>query len=161
MRDSVIGVVILVLLVASNALAKNHEDIFVAKSLGFSIQSPVLVPSSSESYQVAIFNLPAEKGFSGNVNVQCQEYAYSLDAYDQLSRDQFAQLGFTIIGREKRKGEYVYEYSGQMQGLELHWYVRAVAAPRYIYLITATALEKSWPKQKNALIKSVESFSRQ
>ena len=157
MRALVIGAWLMAVAIAS-AHAEERKDIFVAGSLGFSIEP--LVPAGNGTYQVAAFFLPEEKGFSGNVNVQRQEFPDSIAAYDRLSMGQFAQLGLKVIRREQRNGEYVYEYTGNMQGRALHWYARAVSAPPHVYLVTATTLEASWARQKALLMRSVDSFAR-
>jgi len=156
-RNIVISAFFMALAVTS-VHAEERKDIFIASSLGFTIEPPA--SAGDGTYQVAIFNLPTELDFSGSVNVQRQEFPDSIAAYDQLTMSQFKQFGMSLMKREQRKGEYVYEYTGHMQERSLHWYARAISVPPYVFLVTATALEESWPKQKTILVKSVESFTR-
>lgn len=135
------------------------SDSYVSDTLGFSIQPPAAgAESGSDIRPVASFFLPVENGFAGNVNVQRQRYGESLDAYMKLSLAQFRAAGFTIISQARKGNELRIEYSGRMKEVDLHWYARAVPAPPYVYLITATARQTSWPAQKQALMRSVDSF---
>jgi hypothetical protein len=150
----------LVLFATIGGAAEAPKDVFISTSLGFSIQPPAPALTSGKTYQVALFSLPAEQGFAGNVNIQQQEFPDSIEAYNNLTVSQFKEAGITLLKLERRNGEFLYEYAGQLQGLRLHWYARAVSAPPYVYLVTATALEGSWPNQRAALVRSVESFKR-
>ena len=156
MRIPAAALVLIACLTATSA-AQDSKDTFVSKSLGVSIEPPAV--QGSAGYLVAAFSTPLQDGFSANVNVQRQEFRQSIDAYDELTKAQFVQAGFTVVKRERRgEREIVYEYTGQLQGRALHWYARAVAATPHVYLITATALDSSWPAQKAMLVRSVESF---
>jgi hypothetical protein len=80
-------------------------------------------------------------------------------SYVTMSKDQFKQMNLTIVA-EKQNGEneWVVEYSGPMQGKDLHFYARAVSNNGKVYLVTATASESQWKSVSDVLRKSVDAF---
>jgi len=142
-------------LISSVAFADDAKLTFPAA--GFSI-APLAAPQK-EAYQVVMMFRPATNGFAPNVNVQIQPYADGVDAYAKLSKGQFAQIGLTLISENKPDAStVVWEYSGAMQGTQLHWYAKAVQKDGFIYLTTATSLETQWAAESAALKACVDSF---
>ena len=154
----VVAISILAIALASASLAEEQRNFFVSDDLGISIEVPISKESEAPTHQVAMFFLPVSDGFAANVNIQKQKYSDSIEAYDKLSVSQFEPLKFTVIHRELKDNEVVYEYKGDMQGMSLHWYARAIKQGRHVYLVTATCLDSHWTKQKTGLMKSVNSF---
>ena len=124
---------------------------------GFEINS-LESPPGPEGAQALIMMLPAEGGFAANVNVQIQPYAGSLDEYKKLSESQFNQLDFKVMTSSIENNVLKFEYAGSMNDQTLHWYSRAIKKGNFVYLVTATSQEKSWQKNKAALVASVNSF---
>ncbi len=157
MRMTLIGLFMLV--VATDAHPADSGNTFVSNDYGISIDAPAAEDMTAPNNQIVAFFLPPSDNFTANVNVLREQSGDSLEAFDKLSLSQFKQFKLTILNRTLKGNEIRYEYKGTMQGRTLHWYARTVKAGQLIYLVTATALDSEWAKQKSALIKSVESFS--
>jgi len=115
--------------------------------------------AGSSPTQVVMMFLPASDGFSPNVNVQIQPFSGTLKDYIALSKKQFDEMKIKLISeQQKNDNEWVTEYSGNMQGMSLHWYARAVLGNQKVYLITATANDSQWAKVSEQLKKNIESF---
>lgn len=106
---------------------------------------------------VMMFLAPAE-GFSANVNVQIQPYNDSIDSYFELSAKQMKQFKLKLLNSKKSATTLEMEYCGEMNGMNMHWYLLALKRYDRIYLVTATSLESQWEKNKNKLIECVKSF---
>jgi hypothetical protein len=149
---------------------------FSRLALGFMLQVPLMAGSADFSQygfqidtlegkvgtspaQVVMMFLPASEGFAPNVNVQIQPFSGMLKDYVALSKKQFDEMKLKVIN-EQAKGdqEWTVEYSGPMQGLQLHWYARAVLGNQKVFLVTATANEAQWAKVADQLRKNVDSF---
>lgn len=143
--------------VANLASAGATVEKLTFKQAGFSIAP--LDEQQQGPAQALIMFLPASNGFSPNVNVQIQPYPGRIDEYANLSKTQFKQIGFKVLAESKSNhSEVIFEYSGTLQGNNLHWYARAVQKNGTIYLITATATEEQWPKVADKLKECVNSF---
>ncbi len=138
---------------------REEKNVFVSEDLGISMEVPVVKESDVESYIIAAFCLPSSDNFSANVNVQKQKYADSIGTYDKLSTGQFEKSKMTIVKRELDRNTVLYEYKGELQGVATHWYAKAIKRGDYVFLTTATALEKHWKDQKAKLMKAVDSFT--
>jgi len=137
--------------------AENPKNEYQSDSLGVSMSVP-FINSDAPFYQIAMFFLPPSDGFAANVNIQRQKYTESIESYNKLSMKQMDAMLLTVVKREIKDNEVIYEYMGKMKGKKFHWYVRALKRGNYIYLATATALETHWEEQKAELMKSVDSF---
>ncbi len=135
------------------------QNFYESKEPGFRLEVPVAAEFETESYQMAMFLLPASDSFTANVNVMRQKFDKSIGDYDELSTRQFEAMKLEQIRRELKGNAVTYEYKGEMQGRELHFYSKAVKNGVYIDLATATALEGAWEKQKAQLVRSVDSFA--
>lgn len=150
---------ILLIFLASGALAAEQRNTFVSNDLGISIEAPIDKDTKSPTYQIAMFFLPTSDNFAANVNVQKQQFIEPIEAYDKLTTSQFKQFNMTVLNRTLRTNELRYEYKGDMQGRTLHWYAKAIKTGQHVYLVTATSLDSQWEQQKSLLIKSVDSFA--
>lgn len=103
--------------------------------------------------------LPVSDGFAPNINVQIQPYPGSIKEYAELSKGQFAQMQWKIE-TEKLVGEQEWsaEFTGPMQGQDLHFYARALARDGKVYLVTGTAKESQWASVGPTIRKHVDSF---
>jgi hypothetical protein len=125
---------------------------------GFQIDTLDSTVGSSPAQAVMMF-LPVSDGFAPNVNVQIQPFSGSLKDYAALSKKQFDEMKFKLVSeQQKSDSEWVVEYSGAMQSLQLHWYARALLSNQKVYLVTATARDSQWAKIADQLKKNVESF---
>lgn len=109
--------------------------------------------------QVFQYFLPAAEGFAANVNLQIQPYDGDLEAYANISEQQFEQLGFEVLDISRSDNELMYEYRGDMQGTMFHWYSRVIQDGMYYYVVTATSLDQRWETERDQLIESVHSFA--
>lgn len=126
---------------------------------GFSIGALDAQPSTTTATTALMTFLPVSDGFAPNVNVNIQPYLGSMATYVAMSKDQFKQMNWTVV-TEKQNGEneWIVEYSGPMQGNDLHFYARAIANNEKVYLVTATAKETQWSSVSALLRKAVDSF---
>ena len=108
--------------------------------------------------QPLIMMLQPSEGFAPNINIQIQKYTNSLDDYAKLSTNQFKQFKFKIIQNKKSNEALIFEYSGSMQGRQLHWFAMAYKKGSNVFLITATSTENQWKKLSKKLIDCVKSF---
>lgn len=134
----------------------NAETLEFSKA-GFTIGSLDSKPTQGVSQPLQMF-LPAKNGFASNVNVQIQAYPGTLTQYKELSMGQFEQMGISIISSEETADSISFEYSGVMQGLNLHWFSKAFKKGNHVYLVTATGSEKDWDVDKKILMDNVNSF---
>ncbi|MGX5913830.1 hypothetical protein ACR0ST_03765 [Aliidiomarina sp. Khilg15.8] len=109
--------------------------------------------------QVFQYFMPASNGFAANVNLQIQPYEGSLEEYEALSIAQFEQLELEVVQTDRSDGELMFEYRGDMQGTEMHWYARVIQHDGLFYVVTATALAERWDEERDELTRSVQSFS--
>jgi hypothetical protein len=103
--------------------------------------------------------LPADDDFAPNINVTIQPFAGSMGDYISLTKEQFQQVNLVVISeRENGDNEWIVEYTGSMQGNDLHYYARAVSNNGKVFLVTATAKASQWNAVADVLRKHVESF---
>jgi len=126
---------------------------------GFSIEALDAPPSTTTATTALMTFLPASDGFAPNVNVNIQPYPGSMASYVAMSKEQFKQMNWTVVA-EKQNGEneWIVEYTGPMQGNNLHFYARAVANRGKVYLVTASAKETQWSSVSGLLRKAVDAF---
>jgi PsbP len=110
--------------------------------------------------QTLMMLLPVKDGFAPNVNVQIQQpYEGTIEDYTKLTLEQFKEAKLKVLGKKTlSKSAAVYEYTGEMQGHDLHWYAQAVKSGNKIYLITATDSAANWHKNADKLKACVDSF---
>ncbi len=124
---------------------------------GFSIDSIDAAPSLAGAHPLQMF-LPPQNGFSPNVNVQIQPYPGTMKQYLALSESQFKQLGVNVISTKDLGDTVFFECAGSMQGMELHFYAKAIKEDDFVYLVTATDSIQNWNTNKTKLIQAVDSF---
>ncbi|HBY88152.1 MAG TPA: hypothetical protein DEO86_20040 [Colwellia sp.] len=134
-----------------------HAEKIEFPKLGFSIDSLDSSPSQGMVQPIQMF-LPAENGFSPNVNVQVQPYSGTIKQYRELSEGQFKQIGLKVLSIKEMNNSITLEYTGVMQGFNLHWYAKAFKKGNHIYLVTATSTKVGWEGDKEKLISNVDSF---
>jgi predicted phage tail protein len=126
---------------------------------GFQIDALDAAPDASRPTTVIQTFLPATEGFAPNINVQIQPYTGTIKDYAALSKSQFEQMKWKVIAdQQPNDNEWNAEYTGTLQGHDLHFYARAVSTDGKVYLITATASESQWATVGDTLRKHVESF---
>ena len=125
---------------------------------GFTI-APLDTPPGETPHQALMMFLPAADGFAANVNVQIQPYTGTIDDYLELSLKQFKNAELKVVQQKTTsKSVAIFEYTGKMQGLALHWYARAEKSGGSVYLVTASALPSQWSKEAARLKSCVDSF---
>lgn len=125
---------------------------------GFTIAPLDTSPGESTQQSLMMF-LPATDGFAANVNVQIQTYSGTIDDYVALTLKQFKGMGIKLLEQKgPAKSVVVFEYTGEIQGRTLHWYVRAEKSGSKVYLVTATATPSQWNSEAARLKSCVDSF---
>lgn len=125
---------------------------------GFSIAPLDAKPAQAQEQKLMMF-LPGVGGFAPNVNVLLQPHTGTLDEYIAISKNGFQKLNFTILNLAKSGIDTILlEYTGQMRGMSLHWYAKAILKDGRVYLATATAPEDQWPATCAKLKACVDSF---
>jgi hypothetical protein len=148
----------LIFFLASALLASAaHANTLDFPQAGFSIDSIDAVPSLAGGQPLQMF-LPPENGFSANINVQIQPYPGTMEQYLELSESQFKQMGLTVISSKVFGETSFFECAGLMQGMELHFYAKAVKKGDFVYLATATDSKHNWDSNKNKLISAIDSL---
>jgi hypothetical protein len=126
---------------------------------GFQTDALDAAPSTSNPTTVIQTFLPATEGFAPNIIVQIQPYPGTMKDYAELSKKQFEQMKWKVIAdQQPNDNEWNVEYTGSVEGNDLHFYARAVSTNGKIYLITATAKESQWTTVGDTLRKHLESF---
>jgi hypothetical protein len=126
---------------------------------GFQMDALDAAPSTSNPTTVIQTFLPATEGFAPNIIVQIQPYPGTMKDYAELSKKQFEQMKWKVIAdQQPNDNEWNVEYTGSVEGNDLHFYPRAVSTNGKIYLITATAKESQWKTVGDTLRKHLESF---
>lgn len=125
---------------------------------GFQIDS-LDVPRGEVPTSPLVMCLPPSDGFAPNVNVTIQPFPGTLGDYVTVSLEEFEQVKWTVLNN-KREGDtsWSVEYLDPNPQNPLHFYARAVASGKYIYLVTATARESQWKSVETQLRKCVDSF---
>lgn len=125
---------------------------------GFQLDGLEAQPGDVPTSAVMSF-LPVTDGFAPNINVQIQPYAGSMADYITISKQQFAPMQWKVVS-EKTVGdnEWVAEYTGPLQGNDLHFYARALSRNGKVYLVTGTAKQTQWPTVGDTIRKHVDSF---
>lgn len=108
--------------------------------------------------QVFSYFLPAYSGFAANVNLMVQHFDGDLQAYDELTRNQFEQYGVEVLEARMTHDEMLYHYQGRMSGFYLRFFARAIKRGNRVFLITATALPGRWDSDGKVLEESVLNF---
>ena len=126
---------------------------------GFQIDVLDSAPDASTPTTVLQTFLPATDDFAPNIIVQIQPYTGTIKDYVTLSRRQFEQMKWNVISdQQSGDNEWSVEYTGSLQGADLHFYARAVSTNGKVYLVTGTAKESQWTTVSDTLRKHVDSF---
>jgi len=130
-------------MICSGAVASKRTPVQF-KSAGFAIQPLQTGPVNKPYVSLEMF-MPASGGFSANVNVVVQPFSGTVKQYIADTKRQLAAKGWKIA-RATAVGMHraVFDYTGQAQGHNLHFYATAIATGRKVYLATATATTALW-----------------
>jgi len=140
--------------------ADKAEDYFVSKAYGIKIKVPVDKSSKAQNLEtIATFQLPAVDSFSGTVSITRQEYTGPLKNYDDVSLSEFKKDKTKLLKHELKENMAVYEYIEKTGDRNIHYYIRVLKSANYIYIAVAVSLESRWEKEKNELVKSIDSFT--
>jgi hypothetical protein len=121
--------------------------------------APLDTPPGESTQQALIMFLPVTDGFAANVNVQIQPYAGTIEDYVALTLQQFKSAGLKLLQQTGPTNSVaVFEYSGEIQSRQLHWYARAEKSGSSVYLVTATAAPPQWTREAARLKSCVDSF---
>jgi hypothetical protein len=129
------------------------------ESRGFSIDELDSGPGEVP-HQTMLMFLPPSEGFAANVNVQIHPFKGTIKQYAVLSQQQFAASKFKVLKATSTEAHTVrFEYTGTVQGRNLHWYVKAISNGRRVYLATASAKEEQWEAVAEKLKACVDSLA--
>ena len=147
--------IVFMLTLSLSAFCLSNKLVF--NDTGFEIDALQAPPHGNGSQPLTML-LPAEQGFSANVNVQVQAFDGSLSEYQTLSEQQFEQMNIKVIRASIENNVLQYEYKGLYDEKQLHWYAKAIKRDGFVYLATATSLEINWPQNRFELMKTVDSL---
>ena len=102
--------------------------------------------------------LPVSDGFAPSVNVQIQDFPGSIQEYVELSFGQFASNGLKILNHNLKESKASFEYSGALQGMDLHFYALAEKHGSKVYLVTGTAKSTQWDAVSKEIKNCVDGF---
>ncbi|MEN8148058.1 MAG: hypothetical protein ABFR02_10640 [Campylobacterota bacterium] len=150
----------IILAVTFSLLAHADSSSATFNQAGFSINTFDAKASNAGSQPLTMM-LPASNGFSANVNVQIQPFPGSLNDYKNLSEAQFVQMGLKTISSSENGNELYWEYAGNIQGKNMHFFAKAIKVGNLFYLATGTDLESNWPKTSKKIKSVITSFVTQ
>lgn len=136
---------------ATVKLAAAPRSTYTDTMYGFTIQAPKF-PKAAAGRNAApvIFNAPAEDSFASNVNVMVQSVKTTRKEFQELTNEQFRQLGMTIHSEKVRKvsGKEAIEwdYEKEVQGTALRFLQLAVIDSDKVILATCTARADKFEK---------------
>lgn len=140
--------------------AEKQEDYFVSKAYGIKIKVPVDKSSKAQTLEtIATFQLPVADAFSGTVSITRQEYTGPLKTYDDISLSELKKDKAKLLKHELKENMAVYEYLDKAEGRDVHYFIKVLKSANYIYIAVAVSLESRWEKEKNELVKSIDSFT--
>lgn len=145
---------------AAGSGAARFED----PAYGFSVEIPSLgeAAKSVSVQRLLVADEPAG-GFAPNCNVQVQFGDMSLDAYLDLTRQQFTASGFELIESKaatvSARPASVLEYAGPVGGRSLRFLALVVAGADRFWLLTCTATADTFAAHRPAFSKAVASFA--
>jgi hypothetical protein len=152
------SIILFLLMLAISLPAADSTNRLFFPASRFSI-APLEAAPGTATGQALMMLLPITRNFAGNVNVLIQPYNGTMSEYTAVTLKQFKEARLKDIEHKKIADSImVFEYSGPFQGRALHWYARAEKTGEQVYLVTATAAEEEWPKQKVQLKACVDSF---
>jgi hypothetical protein len=131
----------------------------VFDNYGFAIDRlSVTEKEEQPNFQTILMFLPSDGAFAPNVNVQKQKFDASAEDYVKLSMEQFESFGIKLIDSKQNDKFAVFEYVSTMNGLDLHFYSKAVFSKGCVYLVTGTAAVAQWESVGKNLKKTVDSL---
>ncbi|MEM1244877.1 MAG: hypothetical protein AAGA81_22200 [Acidobacteriota bacterium] len=143
---------------APNTLAAQSGARLAFPDSGFSIE-PFEAEVPESVHTPLMMFLPSTGGFAANVNVQIQPFEGDLQGYLDISAGQFEDAGIEVLSSKLvSEGVAVLEYTGPLQGNDLHWYARAIQQPGRIFLVTASLLAEQWEELGEKARRCVDSF---
>jgi hypothetical protein len=144
---------------ADEGVLRFDNEGFTIDSTGFQVKSKD--PQTNAYGTLAAFlYLPPSQGFAPNVNVLIQDVPNTIKEYADMSKEQFKTVNLTVLNDHLvGDGEWACEYSGNMQGKDLHFYARALKKGDKVYLITGTATPDQWDSAFPKLKSCVDSFT--
>ena len=146
--------------VAADAHMGHYDDL----AYGFSMAIPPLASSAGAPIvQRLAVGAPVRDGFAANCNVQIQFSKDDFDSFIDLSRRQFAAEGLKVLQQSPKKvaGQpaIVWEYTGQLAGHDLRFLALAVYGGDRVWLLTCSALAKTFADSKQAFGEVIDSFT--
>ena len=134
---------------STTALADGTQAKIQIPEATIQLTVPLQTTSQPPVSQLGIFYLSdkATNGVIPNLNVQRQSVK-GLTTFQQVSIPQFKSLGWTVLNDALvgagSKAELRLEYTGQFNGVALHWLAKAVEAGDSVVLITCTTHAEAW-----------------
>ena len=130
---------------------------------GFSLTAPAFpAPAGGEPAARFIPLGPGTDGFAPNANVVVQANDAPLDAYIEVSVEQFGEAGFRLNGmirtRVSGRDAVQFDYEGIRQGAAFRWLALAVADAGRVVLVTCTARREDFERHEAGMRACLESF---
>ena len=158
------------ILIASLAIptAARADDAgrYVDRARGFSFSMPRFAPSldpDASTVAVAISG-PTSDGFAPNVNVVVHNLDTTLDAYQQLQRQELSGVGWNVLEQSKTTIHGTpalrTHARGSFRGLEIEYLaVTIIKEDKRVYALTCTATTEQFPKFKDEFDRVAASFT--
>lgn len=144
--------------IAAPVLATPNNSRFTYRPAGFSIE-PLSGDPSATNWQIVMMFLPPSEGFAPNVNVLIQPNDKPIDHYIAITLAELKQMGMAVVGSKKVNETIAqFEYTGRLNGRDLHFYAKAFKKGDQVYLVTATSKKTQWAAHADELKRCVDSF---
>ena len=130
---------------------------------GFSLETPRFAAreANGRSIPLMVFG-PAKNNFSDNLNVMVMDKAGGREKYRGLNSAELAQKGFKVVEDKDAtvsgRDAIVLEYTGRIQGRDMHFLSLGVLDKEQTYLFTYTASEDTYKNVAAEFRASLESI---
>ena len=160
MINSNLNVYLIIILAALTSVLKGSEVISFPEPI-FTLNSLGGETDKSGANGTKVITYSTENGnFKSNVNVIVQDYTQSIQDYADLTNQQIKDAGLKLIlQKEVSPNDVAIEYSGNMNGQNLHFYARFIKKGNLMYIVTGTSSDgEQWKRIQNDIVNCVNSF---
>ena len=145
---------------AADAPTGRYED----PAYGFSMAIPALGSTAgAPTVQRMAVGAPIRDGFAANCNAQVQFFKDDFESFIGLSLRQFTAAGLKVLRQSSKKvsGQpaVVWEYTGPLADHDLHFLALAVYGGDRVWLLTCSALAKTFADYQQAFGEVIDSFT--
>ena len=147
---------------ASASPANDAGPVIKHPAMGFQMALPNFAEVEKQRGIVFSWNFPPQDGFADNINVMVQDNELPFGQLLKQSVAELEQAGLTVVKVSPigKKGYYfaTVEYKGNFQGRDMHWLAKMAAGDQKFYIITCTAMEKTFASRRPEFEKVLAGF---